>query len=555
MTFLFGTWLQAMKRKAAIGARTRRGAERARPHRIVPRLEALEDRTVPSTLTVTNNLDTGVAGDGSLRGEIAAANNGDTINFAPSLLDQTITLTSGELAINESLDIEGPGANQLTVSGNHASRVFDISGGVTVTIAGMTMIDGLANGSSPVVASTGGGILNFGSLTLSSDVLSNNQAVGDASTSPTGRVGGALGGGVANLGTATLTISSSAFTSNRTQGADGSNGASAGNALGGAILNSASATITASQFTFNVAQGGSNCTGSLDATGSGGGIQNSGSLTVTGSTFSHNQAIGGNDSSAAIRPGIGLGGAILSGGPTGPAATLVVSASTFDHNQAIGGNGNQSSSNPAPSINGPNDAAGGGIHLSGGTATISGCTVEHNSAIAGAGGAGQNGGLAWGGGIDLFNAFGHGIIVTISNSTIDHNTVIGGAGGPGGNGGDGWGGGLAVFLGGTLTVSSSTVDHNLAFGGAGGSGGNGADGEGGGIFEDALSIVTLTGATVEHNLAMGGAAGLGGSDGEGEGGGVYVDAGGTLCVDLVTNITNNHASTSDDDVFGVLCFI
>src|SRR5262245_37736536 len=158
-----------------------------------PHLEALEHRWVPSTLTVTNALDTGALGDGSLRGEIAAAQSGDTINFAPSLLGQTITLTGGELAITRDLDIEGPGANQLTVSGNHASRVFDISGGVTVTIAGMTMTDGLANGSSPVLAGTGGGILNFGSLTLANDVLSNNQAVGDAGTSPTGRVGAALG--------------------------------------------------------------------------------------------------------------------------------------------------------------------------------------------------------------------------------------------------------------------------------------------------------------------------------------------------------------------------
>src|SRR5262245_9948339 len=35
----------------------------------VPRLEALEGRAVPSTLTVTNLGDTGAAGDGSLRGE------------------------------------------------------------------------------------------------------------------------------------------------------------------------------------------------------------------------------------------------------------------------------------------------------------------------------------------------------------------------------------------------------------------------------------------------------------------------------------------------------
>src|SRR5262249_37319621 len=156
-----GTWLRAMRRKAAPDAPPRHGAKRTRPPRIVPRLEALEDRTVPSTLTVTNNLDTGALGDGSLRGEIAAAQSGDILNFASSLLGQTIRLTNGELAITKSLDIEGPGANQLTVSGNHASRVFDISGGVTVTIAGMTVTDGLANGSSPVLASTGGGILNF----------------------------------------------------------------------------------------------------------------------------------------------------------------------------------------------------------------------------------------------------------------------------------------------------------------------------------------------------------------------------------------------------------
>src|SRR5262249_52156357 len=480
MTFLLGTWLRAVQRNAAPDASPRQGAKRTRPPRIVPRLEALEDRSVGSTLMATNNLDTGVAGDGSLRGEIAAAQSGDTLNFAGSLLGQTIRLTNGELAISKSLDIQGPGAKQLTVSGCGASRVFDISGGVTVTIAGLTMTDGLANGSSPVLASIGGGILNFGRLTLTNDVLSNNQAVGDAGTSPTGRVGAALGGAVANPGSGSLTISSSAFTANQALGADHSIGASAGSALGGAIVSVTTASVSDSEFTHNVARAGSFCTGSLAATGAGGGINSSGSLTVTNSTFSHNEAIGGNDSSSPIRPAAGVGGAILSGGPRTP-AVLVVSASTFDHNQAIGGNRNQSSSNPAPSINGPNDAFGGGIHLSGGTGTISGCTVEHNAAIAGAGGPGQDGGLAWGGGLDGFNAFGFGLVVTVSNSTVSHNSVIGGAGGAGSDGGDGWGGGLANLLGSVLTISGSTVDHNLAVGGEGGSGGNGGEGEGGGI--------------------------------------------------------------------------
>jgi uncharacterized protein (TIGR03118 family) len=48
MTFLLGSWLQAMTRKAGMAARDHRGARRPRPNRIVPRLEALEDRMVPS---------------------------------------------------------------------------------------------------------------------------------------------------------------------------------------------------------------------------------------------------------------------------------------------------------------------------------------------------------------------------------------------------------------------------------------------------------------------------------------------------------------------------
>jgi hypothetical protein len=543
MTSLLGTWLQAMRQKAVIGARIRRGANRTRPHRIALRLEALEDRTVPSTLTVTSAADSGT---GSLRAEIAAAQSGDTIVFDHHLKGQTIMLSS-ELAITKSLDIEGPGANRLTISGNHASRVFDVSANTTVTIAGMTITDGLANGSAPVTASAGGGILNNGNLTLAYDVLSDNQAVGDPAKSALGRVGGAVGGGLANLGT--LTVASSAFTRNQALAADGSSGNSAGNAVGGAIFNSGTASIADSRFAFNVAQAGSNCSGNLCASGSSGAIQNSASLTVADSTFSHNQAIGGNDSFGPLRPGVGTGGAILSGGPTGPAATLVVRSSTFDHNQAIGGSRNQLVPASADILSGPNEAFGGGIHVSGGAATISDCTIEHNAVIGGAGSADQKGGLAWGAGIDFFNAFGNGLTATISNSTIDHNSVTGGTGGAGGEGGYAWGGGLANLLGAKLAVNNTTMNHNRVVGGAGGDGG---DGQGGGIFEDAQSTITLTGATVEHNHAIGGAAGLGGSHGEGVGGGLYITPGGVACADVLTLIFANHATTSDDDVFGTL---
>jgi hypothetical protein len=552
MTFLLGTWLQAINRKTTTRTPTRRGGNHTRLRRVVLGLEALEDRTVPSTLTVTSSLDTGVMGDGSLRGEIAAAASGDTLHFDPSLAGQIIALTGGELAIAKSLDIEGLGADQLAISGNNASRVFDVSAGTSVTIAGLTITGGLANGSAPVRASAGGGILNLGSLTLTDDVVSNNQAVGDPHASALGRVGGAVGGGIANLGT--LTVSGTTFTGNQALGADHSSGNAAGNAIGGAILTTGAASITDSQFTFNLAQAGSDCSGNLDASGTGGAIQNSGSLAVAGCSFSQNQAIGGNNSSGPARPGLGSGGAILSGGPTGPAAKLVVRTSTFDHNQAIGGSGNQLVPASADPLSGPNEAFGGGIHLSAGTAVVSNCTFEHNAVIGGSGGAGQDGGLAWGGGLDLFNGFGRGLTATVSNSTFAHNSVTGGVGGTGGNGGYAWGGGLANLLGATLTLSNSTVQNNLAIGGAGGVGGDGGDGQGGGIFQDGNvhSTLTLIDDAIDKNHAIGGAAGLGGNDGEGVGGGLYLTPGGVACADALTTILANHATTSDDDVFGTL---
>jgi hypothetical protein len=228
------------------------------------------------SLTVTSAAD---SGPGSLRAAVAAAPNGATISFDPSLAGQTITLTSGELAITRSLEIEGLGADQLTVSSNNASRIFDISAGAVVTIAGMTMADGLANGSSPVLASTGGAILDFGTLTLSNDVLSNNQAIGDANTSPLGKPGRALAGGLANLGTGPLTISGCAFLSNLAQGADG---CSNGNAIGGAFVNGmgsfATAIVTDSLFAGNVAQAGSHDNGDRAAEGAGGALENTGAL-------------------------------------------------------------------------------------------------------------------------------------------------------------------------------------------------------------------------------------------------------------------------------------
>jgi hypothetical protein len=88
--------------------------------RTLLQLERLESRALPSTVVVLNSLD---HGPGSLRDVISnPANAGATVFFAPNV--HRITLTTGELTISQNLDIEGPGAPWLTITGNQASRLL-----------------------------------------------------------------------------------------------------------------------------------------------------------------------------------------------------------------------------------------------------------------------------------------------------------------------------------------------------------------------------------------------------------------------------------------------
>ena len=140
-----------------------------------------------NTITVTNTND---SGPGSLRQALADANDGDTIDATG--VSGTILLTSGELQINHNVTINGPGAGNLAVNGNAASRVFE-NFASTVTIAALT----ITNGHPPPVNSNGGGILNHGGLTLSESNVSNSSVFGYF----------ASGGGISNGGTLTVTNS------------------------------------------------------------------------------------------------------------------------------------------------------------------------------------------------------------------------------------------------------------------------------------------------------------------------------------------------------------
>jgi hypothetical protein len=547
----------------------------------MPRLEPLEGRDVPSTLTVLNNHDSGA---GSLRHAIAHAQDGDTIVFDPGLIGQTITLTSGQLKIKTSVDIEGPGAGKLAVSGGDAFRVFDVKEGLTVAIGGLTITHGRAVG-----GKGGGGVLNLGStLALRNDVLSCNAAFGDVAQggAVSNQNGGSLtvvdstfignravantegglgfGGGLFN-GSFTNTIETHAtvsgctFLDNRAVGGDGGivrGFFNVGSANGGGIENETGGTLTVEDSTFiaNQAIAGNGGSGGrfrdlcVVDVALGGGISSADgtALVVSRSTFSHNQAVGGSNASGSTRGQSRVGNG--AGGGLGNLGVATVTDSTFDHNQALGGSGNTGGS--GFTIVG--QGSGGGISCSffGSPAvlTVSNSTFAANRAVGGAGNTlGTFQGNGFGGGLANFV----GTTATISNCTFTGNKAVGGSGCFGGKGGDGLGGAVANFLGSTLTVSACTLSGNQAIGGAGGSGADGGDGFGGGVCNDGQSALTILTSTAAGNEAAGGAAGGGGA-GQGIGGGLYLAAGGSACLDAfsVAHVKGNHASTSDDNIFG-----
>jgi hypothetical protein len=205
-------------------------------------------RPRPRALAAVTVINTNDSGPGSLRQAIADASSTDTIDFAPGVTG-TITLTSGELFINKVLTIKGPGANLLTVSGNNASRVFNVSN--VVQISGLT-ISGGSNGSS-----NGAGIFSSGTLTLDGAAVSNNTTFGFS------------GGGIFSSGE--LTVRDSTVSGN----------VAMNNSGGGINISAGTVDITNSTISGNTAA----------FSGEGGGIRMSGgTLSVTACTITDNDA-------------------------------------------------------------------------------------------------------------------------------------------------------------------------------------------------------------------------------------------------------------------------
>ena len=260
-----------------------------------------------ATLTVCNN----GCGYNTIAAAVSAASAGDTISITDG------GHTESKITVDRSLTIQGQGASNTTIDGGSAiygsaaGSVFVVNSSVTAKIQDLTISGGQAC-NYPFVSS-GGGVLNYGTVTITNSTLSGNAACD-------------TGGGIATLG-GTLTVNNSTIADNFAI-----TGGGIGNILGGIV------TISNSTLSRNRVQdrGGafyqysstatiSNSTFSGNFSGStGGGLENSpyGSLTMINSTISGNSA--GN-----------VGGGVFNYG-----TTLMISFTTIAGNSAPAYSGN-----------------------------------------------------------------------------------------------------------------------------------------------------------------------------------------------------------------------
>ena len=214
-------------------------------------------------LVVNSNADSGA---GSLRSILASACGGSTITFAASVRG-AIDLTSGELAINKNLTINGPGANLLSVRRSAAAgtanfRIFNITGTPRVKISGLTIANGNATGQ------LGGGIYNPATLAITNCTITGNLALN----------GGGIHNDFGNLTIINSTLSANTVSSTTAAGS------------GGAIFNRGGKIAL-----YTVTISGNSAVGPGNNSDSGGGIiSNVGSITILDSTIAGNTGdIGG----------------------------------------------------------------------------------------------------------------------------------------------------------------------------------------------------------------------------------------------------------------------
>ena len=139
-----------------------------------------------------------------MREALALIANDGTITFDPGLAGGVLTLTSGQLAIDSSVTVDASAAAPVTISAGGASRVLQVAAGVVVAMNDLVIRDGAA-------APQGGGILNYGDLSLDRVVVTDN--VENSAGPPSFDLGG---GGIYNGDGATLNLTESTVSDNAT---------------------------------------------------------------------------------------------------------------------------------------------------------------------------------------------------------------------------------------------------------------------------------------------------------------------------------------------------
>ena len=160
----------------------------------------------------------------SLREALARASSGDLITFTSAVARKTITLHGSPLEIYNAVTISGTQGERVTIDGDGKSCVFYIRGGsasAPVSLIRLEVVGGKGT--------NGGGISNYGALTVTDCLVSGNSA--------------SYGGGIYNGG-GTLTLSNTTVFDN-----------SAGD-QGGGIYNSGTLTVVSCDIFRNGANSG-----------------------------------------------------------------------------------------------------------------------------------------------------------------------------------------------------------------------------------------------------------------------------------------------------------
>jgi len=393
--------------------------------------------TLPGTpiASVTSTAD---SGPGSLRQAIIEASAGGTINISAS---GVIMLTNPLPVIFKSLNINGPGAGNLTIDGNNLYRLFFVDAAAgSVNINNLTLAHGRAKGGDGGFGASGAGggglgaggalFANSGSVTLSNLIFSTNAAMGGNGGSWTNNNSISAGGG----------------------GGLGGNGGSAlfGAAGGGGFFG----------------DGGTPGNSQTGGKGPGGG----GGFVGKGGKGANSSGGGGgalSDGQDATSGGGGMGGA--NGGGNGASGNGLAGPANGGSGQAFGGGGGGGEGYPGSGYPYFGGLGGSGGKFGGGGGGYS--DVDGGAGGDFGGGGGSMGRLSYlgNGGSGGFGGGGAGAYGNVP-----------GAGGFGAGGG----GGLNSWAGGG------------PFGGNGGQGTDGAGGGGGGALGAALFVRANNGASI-----------------------------------------------------------